>query len=190
MRFILVIISALCIDPAFSQEQSVRYYTIGELATAPVDSVLAIDLSKSGLTELPKEIYRFKHLQYLNLSKNKLAKVEGLETFPHLRHLDLGKNKLEYFPFSICQLTELETLLLNRNTISIIPVCIEYCQRLKYLDLWGTTVSSLPIEMTRIKTLEKIDFSAVQINKQKQERLRELFPTVKLVLDSPCNCAY
>ena len=190
MKIILAIISVLYINTVFSQEQPIRYYTLSELATATVDSVFAIDLKKMNLTELPDDIFKFKNIMYLDLSKNKLTQTNGLEHFKQLRYLNLEKNKFEYFPFPICQLTELETLILNRNNISVIPVCIEYCQNLKYLDLWGTTVSGLPIEMVHIKTLEKIDLSAVQINKQGQERLREMFPKVKLVLDSPCNCAY
>jgi Leucine-rich repeat (LRR) protein len=159
------------------------------LKNASPDSIFAIDLKKLNLTELPEELFRFTKIKYLDISKNKFANVSGLENFPKLRHLNIEKNKLEYFPISICQLTNIETLILNRNEqISNIPSCIEYCQQLKFVDLWGTAVTGLPEEMTRINTLEKIDFSDVQINKQGQERLKAMFPNVKLELSPPCNC--
>lgn len=189
MKFILAITSVLLFNFSFTQEKAVKYYKLEELKNASADSIFAIDLKKMNLTELPEELFRFTRIEYLDISKNKFTNVTGLEHFPRLRYLNIEKNKLDYFPVSICQLTALETLILNRNdNISAIPSCIEYCQELKYIDLWGTAVTSLPEEMTRIRTLEKIDFSDVQINKQGQERLKTMFPNVKLVLSPPCNC--
>lgn len=189
MKFILVITSTLLFNTSFSQEIPVKYYKLEELKNASADSVFAIDLKKMNLTELPEELFRFTRIEYLDISKNKFANVTGLENFPKLRYLNIEKNRLDYFPVSICQLTSIETLILNRNdNISNIPLCIEYCQQLKFVDLWGTAVTSLPEEMTRITTLEKIDFSDIQINKQGQERLKAMFPNVKLVLSPPCNC--
>lgn len=190
MKFILVITSILCFNFGFSQEKTVKFYTLEELKNASIDSVYAIDLKKLDLYELPKEIFQFKHLQYLNLSKNKLQNTNGLEHFPQLRYLNLERNKLQYFPVSICQLTQLETLIVNRNDFESIPSCIQYCQQLKTIDLFSTAVTSLPEEMTRIKTIELIDFSGVQINKSRQEQLRNMFPNAKLVLDPPCNCTH
>lgn len=180
----------LCINLAHSQEQPVRYYKLHELANASADSVFAVDLKKLNLTELPEELFRFKHIQYLDLSKNKFTNVTGLEHFSRLRYLNIEKNKLDYFPISICQLANIETLILNRNNFESIPSCIEHCQQLKKLDLWYTGVTGLPEEMTRIKTLELIDFTGIQINKVRQDQLRNMFPKVKLVLSPPCNCTH
>ena len=43
--------------------QVARYYTLDELATAPIDSVFYIDLSREKLEVLPSEIYKFIHLK-------------------------------------------------------------------------------------------------------------------------------
>lgn len=188
MKFILAITSILLCSISFSQEQTPKYYTLEELKTAVVDSVFAIDLKKMNLTEIPAEVFKFKHIQYLDISKNKFSNVIGLEQFPHLRYLNVEKNKLDYFPVSICQLTEIETLILNRNYFESIPPCIEHCQQLKTIDLWYTGVTMLPMEMTKIKTIKSIDLTGVQINVAKQEQLRNMFPQVKLLLSPPCNC--
>lgn len=190
MKNILAIISVLIISSVFSQKDTIRYYSLEELKTASIDSVIAIDLKKMNLTQLPEVLFQFKNLQYLNLSKNKLTDINGVENFPHLRYLNVEKNKLEYFPVSICQLIEIETLILNRNNFETIPPCIEQCQKLKVIDLWYTAVTSLPNEMIRIKTLESIDLTGVQINHAGQDRLKNMFPTVKLILSPPCNCMY
>lgn len=190
MKFIPAIISVLFINLASAQEKQVKYYSLSELKNAVVDSVIAVDLKKMNLSELPPELMRFKHIQYLDLSKNKFSNVTGLENFPHLRYLNLEKNRLDYFPVSICQLTEIETLILNRNYFESIPACIEYCQQLKTIDLWYTSVTTLPQEITRIPSLEAIDLTGIQINKERQEQLKQMLPRVKLTLSPPCNCTH
>lgn len=190
MKFIPVIISVLFINLAFTQGKQIKYYSLSELKNAAVDSVIAVDLQKMNLTELPQELMRFKNIQYLDLSKNKFSNVTGLENFSHLRYLNLEKNRLDYFPISICQLTEIETLILNRNYFESIPACIEYCQQLKTIDLWYTSVTTLPQEITRIPTLESIDLTGIQINKERQEQLKKMLPNVKFALSPPCNCTH
>ncbi|HNS41828.1 MAG TPA: hypothetical protein PKN22_03635, partial [Taishania sp.] len=130
-----------------------------------------------------------KNVTSLNVGKNKLKNLNGIEQLEHLTYLNAEKNILEYFPNEICQLKQLETLILNRNIyIDAVPACIENCQQLKTLDLWYTAVDHLPIEMTTIKTLKLIDFSGVQINQEGQNKLKKMFPNTKLVLSAPCNC--
>lgn len=187
MKFIHAIIFTLSSSSLFSQGD-LRYYKLDELASASVDSVLAIDLKKLKLTALPEEILRFKNITHLDLSRNSFSKVEGLEQFKMLRYLNLEKNKLDYFPVGICQLTEIEELILNRNYFESIPTCIAQCSKLKSIDLYYTAVTMLPTEMSTIKTLEFIDLTGVQINAKNQERIRGLFPNATVKLSSPCNC--
>ncbi len=189
MKHILAIISILFISVGFAQNQSIKQYTLAELKTAHVDSVFAIDLQKMKLQQLPPIVFKFKNVTSLNVGKNKLKNLNGIEQLEHLTYLNAEKNILEYFPNEICQLKQLETLILNRNIyIDAVPACIENCQQLKTLDLWYTAVDHLPIEMTTIKTLKLIDFSGVQINQEGQNKLKKMFPNTKLVLSAPCNC--
>lgn len=187
MKFIHAIIFILFNSSIFSQAE-IRYYKLHELATASIDSVRAVDLKKMKLTALPAELLRFKNITHLDLSKNSFAKVEGLEHFKELRYLNLEKNKLDYFPVEICQLTAIETLILNRNYFESIPACIGQCTNLKTIDLYYTAVTMLPTEMSTIKTLELIDLTGVQINVKNQERIRGLFPSATVKLSPPCNC--
>ncbi|MCO5260437.1 MAG: protein phosphatase 1 regulatory subunit 42 [Crocinitomicaceae bacterium] len=189
MKNILVIILITTCNVVFSQVEKVNYYTIDQLKNVSIDSVFAINLSKKKLKKLPEILFKFKHIQYLDLSKNQLADIDGIETFTELQYLNVEKNKLEYFPKGICQLVELTTLILNRNVyIDQVPSCIVNCQKLKFIDLWYTSIESLPQEMTEIKTLEKIDLSGVQIDQDSQTSLKKMFPKVRLIMSPPCNC--
>lgn len=189
MKFLLAIISWFSINIiAFSQVEGVRFFTFDELSSANPDSVIAIDLQKQKLKTLPEEIFKFTKLQYLNLGKNEITDLDRIGTFKELKYLNLERNKLDHFPVVVCQLQKIEHLALGRNEFEKIPDCIETCTELKYLDLWATPVKSLPDCMTKLTKLEEIDFSEVQISKPGQEKLKEQFPNVKLILDSPCHC--
>jgi len=169
-------------------QQHVRYYTLAELDTATIESVLAINLSKSKLVELPAIIFRFECLEYLNVSKNKLTHIDSVAVFSRLRSLNAGKNKLDHFPVAICRLSELERLELYQNNIASIPSCIGHCKKIKSIDLWGTLIETLPQEMASLPSLKEINLLAVQLNEYQQKHLRETLPHVQLKMGAPCNC--
>lgn len=186
-KLILALILAVAFFSSFAQE-NVKYYRLDELKNASVDSVFAIDLKKMNLSEIPEEVFKFKNITHLDLSKNKFVTVNGLEHFNKLTYLNLEKNKLDYFPIEICQLINIKTIIINRNYIETIPPCIDQCQNLEMIDLWYTGVTMLPEEMMRISTLKHIDLTGVQINAGKQQKLRNMFPDIKLIMSPPCNC--
>jgi Leucine-rich repeat (LRR) protein len=189
MKYTLVIILALLFNWSFGQPKTIRTYQWHELDKAPIDSVLSIQIKGKKLTKIPNEIFRFKNLQYLDLSNNKLTDVAGLTAFSQLKKIDVSRNKLEYFPLDFCQLTELDSIIINRNTsIETIPSCMQYCKKLSYLDLWYTAIDVLPAELATIPNLKKIDLTGVQINRAKQDKLRETFKNIQLILSPPCNC--
>jgi len=185
----------LSINYTYSQNynfspENIRYYKLSELDTAHIDSVRAVNLSKLKLSELPKTLYRFHNIEYLDLSKNKLERIDSLSIFVNLRYLNLGKNKLSIFPVSICSLSNLRWLSLQSNSIASIPSCIQYCEQLEYVDLWGCLVSYLPDEMAYISSLKEIDLSAIQLNQYQQDQIRDQFPQVRLKMGAACNCGF
>jgi len=173
-----------------AEPQALRYYTLKELQQVSTDSVFAIDLSRSKLRELPDIIYQFKHIRHLNLSKNKLTRLDSLSIFSQLEYLDLSKNKLDYFPVSICSLSKLVFLSLADNDITTIPPCIQYCEQLQTLDLWGTLLVGLPAELAHISSLRVIDLSAIQFNSYQQKTFRDMFVGVRLKMSAPCQCDF
>jgi internalin A len=62
-----------------------------------------LNLSGLGLTEIPAEIFELTQLIHLNLSRNQLIEIIGLEKLTQLTHLDLSDNQLT-------EITELEKL--------------------------------------------------------------------------------
>jgi Leucine-rich repeat (LRR) protein len=188
MNKVLAIFLLLFSPWIMAQSDSVRFYSLDEVSNSNPDTIFAISLKKQKLTSLPEELFKFKSIKYLDLEKNEFDNINRLGEFKELVYLNLGRNKLQNFPVAICQMANLEILIVNRNDFNTVPPCINFCQKLKYIDFWETPVSSLPTEMTSIETLKEIDFSGVRMNRATQEKLISQFPTVKLHLDEPCHC--
>lgn len=165
-----------------------KYIPYLELGKYEKDSVFAVDCSKLKLKAFPKELADYPNLTHLNLSKNPMQTVEGLENMVHLQHLNIDKVKLVYFPIEVIRLTELRELILSRNDFEVIPKDIKYLKNLEFLDLYGTMILSLPQEIQHLTQLKRIDFTGVSLNATEQKAIKELLPEVKFKMDAPCNC--
>ncbi|UKN03590.1 leucine-rich repeat domain-containing protein [Paracrocinitomix mangrovi] len=180
-------ISLLLAFNSFGQKYKM-YGSLEEALTAPVDSVYRLDLSKGKLTEVPKEIYRFKNLQELNLSKNKLTSLPDDMKFSDLRILDVSRNKFEKFPAAICQNTALRNLFMGKNEIESIPDCIGDLQDLQVFDIWFNPLDGLPETMSKLRNLRSLDLSGINFTKDEQLKITNLIPWVQIEFDTACNC--
>lgn len=89
-------------------------YRISELVILPYPHIQALRLSGCGLEALP-DLGFVRFVQILDLSGNKIQKIEGL-ALAHLEELDLGENGLE--TFAPGPLPELRTLRLAENRLA------------------------------------------------------------------------
>lgn len=166
-----------------------RIYTLTEAISAPIDSVLRLDLRKNKLTEIPKEIYQFKKLKELDLSQNKLTYLPDDFYFPELEILNLEKNDLDTFSNCICNLITLKSLYLGKNKIRYFPENIAQLQELIILDSWFNPIQDLPMSLTQLKKLRFMDLRGITYTKEFQKKWTELLPWVKIEFDLACNCA-
>lgn len=171
-----------------AQPDSVQFYTLSELVEANPDTIQAISIRKQKLTALPDELMRFKHIQYLDLGKNKLEDLDSLSQFKNLIYLNIEKNGLIYFPIAVCSMPELKELVLNRNEFSNVPYCIENCQKLERVDMWATALTDFADQMKVLPNLKSMDLRSIKMSPTFQENLIKSFPNTKLYLDSPCDC--
>jgi Leucine-rich repeat (LRR) protein len=173
---------------AQQQNWTVCSWEVALKSTQP-DTIRAITLAKNKLDAVPNELARFIHLEYLDLSRNRLAKLpDFLSSMTQLKSLDLSKNRLDIFPLVLTRIASLERLILNRNQFDRLPESIETLQNLKYLDLWDTPVTIFPEGFYALKSLEKIDLSGIRYSPTFQEKMKERLPRVQIVFDAPCDC--
>lgn len=164
-------------------------YTSIEEALKEPDKVIRLELRKMKLKEFPVEIFQFKNLQYLDISKNAIRYVhDSLHLIPNLQFFNASKNKIEQMPPTIGKLTQLKSLNWNNNELISIPYQIGNLSELQYLDLWSNNLSYFPESLSKLNQLRVMDLRSIMINAVQQERLHQLLPNTKIEMDRPCNC--
>lgn len=77
------------------------------------------DFRHCELTEIPRELARFAHLEYLGLTGNKIQTLPPeILQLKKLRYLNLNSNRIAQLPAEVMQLDRLEELLLNHNPLT------------------------------------------------------------------------
>jgi len=185
----VLLLSLICSSVAFAQLDSLRVYTLKELASANPDSVFSISLAREKLTEVPPILAKFSQLRILDLGKNKLTELPSfIGDFKYIEVLDVSKNELAIFPNEICRLSNLTTLIINRNAFDKIPECFGYCTKVEMIDLWEVPIAHFPQSMDQLKALRVIEIQGVKYGPSFQEALRKRLPWVDIHFDSPCDC--
>lgn len=169
-----------------SQEQ--KTYTWNELNGVHPDSVLALDCSKMKWKELPKELFQYKQLRYLNISKNELTELpDAFGELDSLRVIDCSRNKISAMGW-ICQFPHLKRIHASRNQISNLPECIGNLHQLTVLDLWDNPIERLPESLVKCAALKTVDLRGILFNLNFQEAWMIKMPDTKWFFDAPCNC--
>jgi Leucine-rich repeat (LRR) protein len=120
----------------------------GELTKADLEKVRGLNLSNNLLTEVPKELEKLDQLKVLNLMRNKLTDVKGLEKLTQLTVLDLYNNQLTEVPKELEKLDQLKVLNLGRNQLTN----VKGLEKLTHL----TTLWLSSNQLTDVKGLEKL----------------------------------
>jgi len=181
----------------FAQEQDSITYSYKKIATydnlklnsEDPESVVKLVLKGKKYTQVPKEIFKFTKLEYLDLSGNKIDSIpKEIGQLKNLKVLILEGNKLEALPEEIYQLKNLQVLRLGRNSIYYMSSKIDHLENLVILDLWDNNVAEFPEEISELKYLRILDLRSVSMNDEQQYQLIKLLPNAKVLMDVSCNC--
>lgn len=196
-RSIIILLAFIgCITAARAQVldsaalASARVYTSLQQALTEPLKVYRLHLIHQKLDSIPEEVFQFKNLQELDLSKNRIKNVsERLGELQYLQRLNLSRNRIEILPASIGKLVNLKKLIANQNVITAIPVQIGNLKKLEVLDLWSNELSFFPEQLADIKdNLRKMDLRAILINGAEQERIQNMLPNTKIHFSPDCKC--
>ena len=108
--------------------------------------VIQLNLTGCELEEIPN-LLAFEKLLILELSNNKVSRIEGLDKLPELQSLDLSLNRLTQIE-GLEQLLNLQSLALGFNQLTRIEG-LEQLTKLQSLQLWYN-------RLTRIEGLEQL----------------------------------
>ena len=165
-----------------------NYKNFTALLQSDPNTIYEVDLSNSGITEIPKEILLFKNLRVLNLEENDLSNADFsmLKHLPRIRKLDIGRCNLTKIPTSVFSLTNLDELDIYLNKIDELPEELFTLTKLKGLQIGGNYLNSLSPNISKLTNLEWIEFSRTQIwrlpdEMTKLKSLKEIFPNDTMI---------
>lgn len=124
---------------------------------AKASNVNALDLSNSGITELPPEFFQLTSLTSLNLSWNQLTKLPPeVGQLTNLKDVDLWNNQLTGLPQEFAKLTKLDMLNLGGNRLTTLPPEIYKLTNLTRLRLGENQLTALPPEIGQLTELREL----------------------------------
>jgi internalin A len=125
---------------------------------------IRLDLSKRGVTQLPKKIAQLKNLRILDLSSNQLEGLpDEFTELENLTQLDLSYNELKGLPENFVRLRNLTHLNLSCNKFVEIPEAVFQLRNLSHLHIVSNRLSGIPENIAQIRQLKVLDLSSNKI---------------------------
>lgn len=160
-------------------------------ALANPDDVIKLVLRKKKLKSFPRDIFKFKNLQYLDLSKNEIQEIpDSIVLLKDLQQLEMSKNELKSLPKNIGDLKNLKYLNVNQNEITVIPFSFGDLEKLEVADLWSNELEYFPESMSKLKNLRIMDLRNILIPQNHQDSIQNMLPNCTIYFSPPCNCSW
>lgn len=118
-------------------------------------NISRINLSENLLTEIPNSLFVSRKLEYLNLSSNKIERLQPFQ-FSQLRDLNISFNKLKELPDSFDHLFFLSSLNASFNELTDLPKSMTSCRRLLDLYLSSNKMIHIPKVIMSFATLRSL----------------------------------
>lgn len=108
----------------------------------------SLNLSNNYIQYLPKTIGQLKQLEHLNLNHNRLEQLpSGFKNLENLFELKLTNNKFRNFPEALYPLKKLGRLFMASNQLNFFPSKILNMESLGYLDLRYNGIAKYQVPM-------------------------------------------
>ncbi|KAJ3441009.1 mdis1-interacting receptor like kinase 2-like [Anaeramoeba flamelloides] len=103
-----------------------------------------IDFSKNPEIKYYQNFGDFCFLSHLSITNNKMTELPlGIENNEKLIFIDLNFNSFEYFPTTICSLTNILSIYLDHNNIHSLPDCIGILEGTKIISLDHNAITTI-----------------------------------------------
>ncbi len=152
------LVAALFAAAGCFNEPEPAYTTVPEGARAYLQDKGFADFKSASQGLDPKIV------DYINLDRNALEKVDGVEEFTQLKWLRLNENKLSSLP-SLSSLESLRRIYLRGNKFSEVPEALKDLPSLTDIDLSGNPVKEIPEWLAKKEGLEFLSFTRTLVTK-------------------------
>lgn len=200
MKYIYLLLIVLFVNTVcFCQAQildsislaSVKEYNDLDLALKNPDSVIRLSLRKKKYKAFPSQLYAFKNLQYLDISKNSIEELpDSMIVFTNLQVLICNKSGLKKLPDQIGRLKNLKYINVNQNDIERLPYSFGALENLEMADLWSNNLEYFPESMKQMTKLKWMDLRNILIPQNHQDIIQNMVPAAKIYFSPPCKCSW
>jgi len=153
--------------------------------------VLALDLSRQRLRDLPTELKRLEDLRYLLVNRNRLDHFpDWLTDMTDLKAVVADHNRFRNFPAVLLRMPHLTQISMGDNELQGIPMDIDLISDLEVLSLWSNLLASFPASLGNLTQLQILDLLHNEMTVEEQDMLTALLPEVQLNFSEPCDCAF
>lgn len=136
---------------------------INKQVVTDVSNVKVLNLSRTGLQQIPVEIQNYTNLEELIVSDNQLIQMSTGVQFPEsLRKIDISGNPgLMQMPLikALEPCRKLESVKMSGCGLNYLSIEWASFKNLKSLDVSNNAIAFLPVELSRLKKLESLDVS-------------------------------
>ncbi len=140
------------------------------------NSISSISLKECKLKSIPKDLFLFVNLKYLNLADNYLTRISPkIQDLQKLEILNITNNRLMSIPKEISALKEIKSLELSKNNLEIIPNEIGELISLRELGLSSNKIKELPESIGKLPLLRMISIIGNPMN---YDELEKLYPQI------------
>ena len=123
----------------------------------------------------------------MNFPPSSFSGIPELSVFPieicNMEDIDqvmIISNKINTIPSEIGNMKELSDLNLSGNAITNLPPEIGQLTKLKKLNLSNNPLTSFPKEIGQLKELKKLNLKKTKLSAEKQAELQALLPNCKI----------
>ena len=144
------------------------------------ESIDYINLDRNKLASVDG-VEKFTGLKWLRLNENKLEALPDLKALSRLRRIYLRDNKLAVVPETLKDLPELTDIELSGNPIKEIPSWLAEKKGLKNLSFNRTQLTALPSDLSAWRSLQSLQLGDLKLSKDEMTRIRKALPDVAVV---------
>jgi len=149
-------------------------------AFAAGESIDYINLDRNKLASVDG-VEKFTGLKWLRLNENVLESLPDMKTLSRLRRIYLRDNKFTVVPETLKDLEALTDIELSGNPITEIPAWLAEKKGLKNLSFNRTQLTSLPADLSAWKSLHSLQLGDLRLSKEEMARIRKALPSVAIV---------
>ena len=149
---------------------------VAELASASIDYV---NLDRNELTSV-EGIEKLVGLKWLRLNENRLTTLPDLSALVNLRRIYLRDNRFASVPATLKDLPALTDLELSGNPITEIPAWLAEKKGLKNLSFNRTKLMKLPDDLSAWQTLQSLQLGELSLPPAEMARIRAALPQVAI----------